>query len=85
MSGWVYSTGRLQSIMILLETRINTQMLVTVIAYNVAELPVLSALTAVHTISSFGYTLWIVALWRPATPYWTCTPYGCSLGRVGSR
>ena len=67
------------------EARIDTQVLVAVIAHNVGKRPVRSALTAVSAVASFVYMTWIVTYWGPASPCWTRTPSGCSLRRVCSR
>jgi hypothetical protein len=67
------------------ETRIDAQVLIAVITYNVSECPVSATLTTVSAVASLLYMPWVVGPRGPATPCWTCPPYGCPLGRVGSR
>jgi len=55
---------------------------VAVVAHYPALYPLVSTPTAVHTVAFGVGVLWIMALWSPATPHWTCTPYGCAVGRV---
>ena len=67
------------------ETLVNTQVLLTVIALVVAPHSVLTTPTTVRAVALVVNALWVMALWWSSTPYWTSTPSGCTLGRVGSR
>src|SRR5713226_3602476 len=72
----------LQGFMIQLETGIQTQVRMAVIAHHSAHNPVPPTLTAVRAVALTVRVLGVVRVARPPSPWWTSLLLAIALGRI---